>query len=239
MDQTRTATETSASAHEAPWDSYWLRARDTKRSGLYAWMAEFYRRQFISRFGAHLLSRYLRNDPACHYLHAGCGSGGSDQRLRLEQPTFHEMDYSMVALQMNRERAMPIRRRFLCGNLLALPYRSQTIDGIFNFGVMEHFDEEAIGHILVEFHRVLKPDGRLVIFWPPVFGVSVLALSSWIGIVNRFRRQPMQLYPEEVSRLKSFGWVKALLERHRFRVIRMEFGWRDMFTQVGVVAHKA
>ena len=233
-----TEVEKRASQQEAGWDTYWLRARETKRLGAYERIAEFYRRQFISRFGAHLLSRYLRNDSGRHYLHAGCGSGGSDQRLAFDQPTFHELDYSMVALQMNRQRAMPIRRQFLCGDLLALPYRSQTIDGIFNFGVMEHFDEEAIGRILAEFHRVLKPDGHLVIFWPPVFGLSVLVLSSWLGIINRFRRRPLQLYPEEVSRLKSFGWVRELLARHCFRVIHLQFGWRDLFTQVGVVAQK-
>ena len=233
------ANETAVeSRHETAWDGYWSRARGAERPGVYERCAEFYRRQFISRFGAHLLASYLRNEPGCHYLHAGCGSGGSDQRLAFDKPTFHELDYSMVALRMNRERAMAIRRRFLCGDLLALPYRSETIDGIFNFGVMEHFDEEAIGRILAEFHRVLKPDGRLIVFWPPVFGLSVLALSSWLGIVNRFRRRPLQLYPDEVSRLKSFGWAKTLLARHRFRVIRMQFGWRDLFTQVGVVAQK-
>ena len=227
-----------APQHGTKWDGYWSRARGTERPGIYERIAEFYRRQFISRFGAQLLSRYLRNEPGCHYLHAGCGSGGSDQRLAFDQPTFHELDYSMVALHMNRQRAMPIRRQFLCGDLLALPYRSQTVDGIFNFGVMEHFDEAAIGRILAEFHRVLKPEGHLVIFWPPVFGLSVLVLSSWLGIVNRFRRQPLQLYPEEVSRLKSFGWARALLIRHRFRVVHLQFGWRDLFTQVGIVAEK-
>jgi SAM-dependent methyltransferase len=225
--------------HGTAWDGYWSRARGTERPGLYERFAECYRRQFISRFGAHMLATYLRNESGRHYLHAGCGSGGSDQRLTFDLPTFHELDYSMVALQMNRERTMAIRRRFLCGDLLALPYRSETIDGIFNFGVMEHFDEEAIGRILAEFRRVLKPDGHLVIFWPPAFGLSVLVLSSWLGIVNRFRREPLRLYPDEVSRLKSFGWVRQLMARHGFRVIRTQFGWRDLFTQVGVVATKA
>ena len=224
---------------ESNWDDYWSRARGTTRPGVYERIAEFYRRQFISRFGAYLLVPHLRNEAGRHYLHAGCGSGGSDQRLSFDRPTFHEMDYSMVALQMNRERAMAIRRQFLCGDLMALPYRSGTIDGVFNFGVMEHFTEPQIGAILAEFRRVLKSDGRLVLFWPPVFGLSVLALSSWLAAVNRFRRPPLQLYPDEVSRLKSFGWARALLARHGFRVIRMEFGWRDLFTQVGIVAHKA
>jgi len=32
--------------------------------------------------------------------------------------------------------------------------------------------------------------------------------------------------------------VRELLARHRFQVTRTQFGWRDLFTQVAVVAQK-
>lgn len=219
-----------------PWDEYWTKARGSSKKGLYEHLAQFYRRHLISKFGTYILNQYLRDEPDRHYLHAGCGSGGSDQWLQFKHPTFHELDYSLVALQMNRDQPMMIRREYLGGDLLAIPYKSQSMDGIFNFGVMEHFEEEQIGTMLAEFRRVLKPGGNLVMFWPPVFGLSVMVLSTYLRIVNTFRKTPLKLYPDEVSRLRSFRWVRDLLGRHGFKVTKTEFGWRDLFTQVAVVA---
>lgn len=233
-----TDTGKMALRHETDWDQYWLKAHGKKRSGLYEWCAEFYRAQIISRFGARILARHFPDEPTRHYLHAGCGSGGSDQRIRLTQPRFHVLDFSLAGLQMNRQRAMPIARQFLCGDLFFLPYRANTMDGIFNFGVMEHFDEPSLEKILAEFHRVLKPDGCLLLFWPPRFGLSVMVLSSFLWVVNTFRTHRLTLYPDEVSRVQSFTWVRELLRRNRFQVVNTYFGWRDLFTFVTVVAKR-
>ena len=220
------------------WDEYWLRAQQKHQNGLYASLAAFYRRQIISRSADAVLSRYFDNAPGHEYLHAGCGSGGSDSRIALDRPRFHSFDLSFVALTMNREQASPLRRVFVCGNLFALPYRSDSVDGIFNFGVMEHFVEQDIERILSEFHRVLKPRGRIVLFWPPNFGLSVIVLTSWLWLVNRFRKRPMALYPDDVSRVKSFRWVRNLMARNHFTAIRTRFGPTDLFTFVVVVAEK-
>ena len=221
------------------WDQYWVRAREQRRKSLYERLAEFYRKEIISRSAAHVLSRYFRNERSRQYLHAGCGSGGSDQRMRLDQPRFHALDISLEALALSQERSMPLDRRFICGDLFRLPYRANTMDGVFNFGVMEHFVESDIGKILVEFHRVLKREGYLVLFWPPDFGLSVIALTSWLRLVNAFRKEPMVLYPDEVSRIKSFRWVRKLMAAHGFKVVRTHFGLRDLFTYVVVVAQPA
>lgn len=113
------------------------------------------------------------------------------------------------------------------------------MDGAFNFGVMEHFTEPDIEKILAELHRVLKPGGRVLLFWPPQFGLSVIVLTSFLLVVNRFRTRPLQLYPDEVSRIKSFGWVRRLMQRNGFRVVALDFGPADVFTYVTVIADKA
>ncbi|PIQ84459.1 MAG: hypothetical protein COV75_02275 [Candidatus Omnitrophica bacterium CG11_big_fil_rev_8_21_14_0_20_63_9] len=228
--------ECDAPSSAAGWDEYWLRAKRAQHQGLYARIAEFYRSQIISRAAARILARYLRNETGRHYLHAGCGSGGSDRRLACDRPTFHALDFSFTALTMNRARSLPGTHRFVCADLFHLPYRAQSIDGIFNFGVMEHLTEQDIERALAQFHRVMTPDGYVVLFWPPNFGLSVMVLTSWLWIVNRFRKRPMKLYPDEISRVRSFRWVRELMARAQFQVVRTEFGWRDLFTFVVVIA---
>jgi dolichol-phosphate mannosyltransferase len=223
------------SDHDREWDAYWTHAR-AARQGPYQVIAEFYRNQIISRAAAPILHQYLPDLPERQYLHAGCGSGGSDQRWALQHATIHALDFSLVALQMNRARRLPFPQVHVGGDLFRLPYRSQSLDGIFNFGVMEHFDEEQIRQILAEFHRVLKPGGRIVIFWPPEFGLSVLALKAFVAAASLVRKATPELHPAEISRVQSFGWVRALLARNRFRVLRVRFDWRDAFTYVVVVA---
>lgn len=220
------------------WDRYWLKAAERQRKGLYQAGAEFYRNQILSRSAARVLSRYLNDSPGCHYLHAGCGSGGSDGRISLSQCRIHCLDLSPVALDLYRKRSLRFHPWAVCGNLFRLPYASQTLDGLFNFGVMEHFTEPEIGKILAEFRRVLKPKGWLILFWPPEFGLSVLAFKIFLGAIARFRKTPLELFPEEVSRIRSFRWAGELMERHRFEVMKLQFGWRDLFTHVVVIARK-
>ena len=43
-------------------------------------------------------------------------------------------------------------------------------------GVMEHFSPQEIIEILKQFNNVLIPGGKVVLLWPPVYGLSVIAL---------------------------------------------------------------
>ncbi|MBI3333491.1 MAG: class I SAM-dependent methyltransferase [Candidatus Omnitrophica bacterium] len=211
------------------WEGYWLKAGGAQRPGLYEVIAEVYRSQILSRYAAAVLSREFVDSQGRHYLHAGSGSGGSDQRLTCAQARFHCLDLSRTALELNRRRRSgPLRRWQIRGDLFSLPYLEGVMDGIFNFGVMEHFSEEEIGRILAEFHRVLKKEGRLVLFWPPEFGLSVRVLALL----------PLKLHPPEISRIRSFRWVRDLMARHHFKVLETRFGFRDLFAQVVVVARK-
>jgi len=219
------------------WDLYWARA-EKRQQGFYPVIAKFYRDQIISRYAANALDRYFENSHHRHYLHAGCGSGGSDWRIGLDQARFHFLDVAPGALRLHRQQPMRIRGYHVGGDIFTLPYASGSLDGIFNLGVMEHFQEAEIAKILAEFRRVLKPDGKLLLFWPPEFGLSVLVLSNFLKVVNRFRKEPLQLYPDEVSRIQSFPRVRDLLSRCGFQTLRLEFGLSDLFTYVLVVAGK-
>lgn len=219
------------------WNLYWAKAQGVeRRQGLYEVIAKFYRDQIISRSAARLLSRHFPDGEGRRYLHAGCGSGGSDWRIRLKKSRFHFLDIAPVALALHRGRPISLSRHYAGGDIFRLPYRDRSMDGIFNFGVMEHFTEDEIGRILAEFRRVLKADGRLLLFWPPDFGLSVVALGAFLGVVNRFRKEPLKLFPDEISRVHSFRWVRGIMAKNRFSVAKLEFGPGDLFTYVAVAA---
>ena len=55
------------------------------------------------------------------------------------------------------------------GNIFNLKKSKQkNFDGIYNLGVMEHFLEDDILKILNEFNKVLKINGKIILFWPPL-----------------------------------------------------------------------
>ena len=91
------------------------------------------------------------------------------------------LDISVNALRLYRK----VNRghgRALHGSIFEIPLPDGAVDGVYNLGVMEHFTEDEIGRILREFHRVLRRRGRVLVFWPPEFGLSVLFFKGlgWV-----------------------------------------------------------
>ena len=119
------------------------------------------------------------------------------------------------------------------------PFKTGVVDGVWNLGVMEHFYEPDITRIFQAFDRILKPNGRCIIFWPPVYGLTIMVLAVFLGVVNRFRKQPLALFPDEVSCFRSVRWVQLMLKPAGLHVHKMHFGPRDAFTHVILVVSKS
>lgn len=218
------------------WDQYW-RDSDQNR-GWFARIAKFYRRFIISPMVRHYFHRYFTDEPHRLYLHAGCGSAESDNRIQFQRATFVMMDISPDALAIARRKTRFRNAHFVCGDIFHPPFRENAVDGIWNLGVMEHFYEPEITTIFTALARILKPGRRSVIFWPPRYGLSVIVLTTFLGVVNRFRKQPLVLYPDEVSRFATADWAQRLVAPAGLRVARTHFGPRDAFTYVVLVLEK-
>ena len=213
------------------WDKYWKKQENKK--SLYGVIAEVYRKLLIRRALTYFIFKHFKLNSKL--LHTGCGSGQVDKDISKKMKIIG-LDISEDALRIYKKENPD--NGTIYASIFDIPCKDKSFDGIYNLGVMEHFREEEILKILKEYKRVLKDDGKLLIFWPPEFGSSVLVLKSVHFILNNILRQNIWLHPDEVSRIKSKKWVENIFERAEFKVTDYYFGIKDMFIQVAIVAEK-
>jgi len=101
-----------------------------------------------------------------------------------------------------------------------------------------YFTEEEISAILREFYRVLKPRGRVLLFWPPEFGLSVSFMKIVNFILNNILKKNIKLHPDEVTRIQSKKHGQKMLEKDGFVMVDYYFGIKDAFTHVVLTAEK-
>lgn len=216
------------------WNDYWSR-NDSKQAHLiYDLIAAFYRR-FIIRPS---LNKFILNNFKADsvLMHAGCGSGQVDRDIA-QKFSIMALDISPVALGMYKKSNRSVKK-LIHGSIFDIPLEAKSIDGIHNLGVMEHFTEKEIADILGEFHRVLKPHGRIVLFWPPKFGLTVMVLKFVHFILNRVLKKNVQLHPAEITHIASKKQAAAILGRSGFALKDYSFGIGDLFTHAIIVGEK-
>ncbi|MGA7216350.1 MAG: glycosyltransferase [Terrimicrobiaceae bacterium] len=213
------------------WDIYWS---DGTGAGslLYRILATLYRRAII----AGRLSAMIRRTfaPDSKLLHAGCGSGQVDVSFQNEM-RITAVDSSLRALN-TYVRTVPHAKSVKHASIAALPYEPASFDGIYNLGVMEHFPENEIVAIAREFRRVLRPEGRLLLFWPHARATSVAVLRLWHSLRSLHSRTNVPLHPPEVSLVRSKKWLAELLGKAGFELEFYEFDWKDFWVQAVVIA---
>jgi glycosyltransferase involved in cell wall biosynthesis len=218
----------------AGWDKYWG-CRLQLNQLMYDVLAGFYRRLVIRR----PFERSIRTNftIGARLLHAGCGTGQVDSRL-LSQYRISAIDYSKRAIELylatNGETADA-----RIGSIFKIPFPDRHFQGVYNLGVMEHFSREQIVGALKEFHRVLVKNGRIVLWWPPEKGSSVIILKFISIVLKRaLGRNFDSFFPDECSRLKSRDELEEMLQEAGFTLETFRLSLEDLFTQVLVIARK-
>jgi SAM-dependent methyltransferase len=215
------------------WDEYW---KSKQRTSTFAYevAAAVYRHLTLKG----RLNYFVRKHFAPHskLLHAGCGGGQVDQDVQREMH-ITPLDISVPALQLY-QRNNPDTPEPKHGDILNLPFESNTFDGVYNLGVMEHFTREQIDRIFQEFRRVLKPGGKVLIFWPYQHATSVLFLNTVHYILNDVLHKQVKLHPAEISLLKGRKQAEGYVERAGFEMVDYYFGARDGLIQAVIVAKK-
>lgn len=210
------------------WDEYWSRA-DQPQSKLYQTIATIYRRLVIApRLTSHSHSLFRKNDLV---VHAGCGSGQVDAANQ-EHIRIVGLDASLKALQIY-SRCVPKAHATCHASVFAIPFPDHTFDGAYHLGVIEHFDHSEIRRFLLELRRVLKPDGKLMIFWPHEKATSVAVIKMWHSLA---RKDSAPLHPPEISLAKGKEWVRETLAQGGFEMETYDFGAQDFWVQAVVTA---
>ena len=227
-------TKLKAEKEEQEWDKYWTKKK-TKSQTVYRFIASIYRQLIIKRALNYFIKHEFKN--GAKLLHAGSGAGQVDKDLVLKY-TVTALDISAEALKLyklcNGDKA-----KLMKASIFAIPAKNSTFDGIYNLGVMEHFTNEEDEKILKELRRVLKPKGKIILFWPPKFGPTVLFLNSTHFVLNKILKKNIRLHPEEISLLESKKQVEQILRETGFKLLKFYFGPKDLFTHCVVIAKKA
>jgi dolichol-phosphate mannosyltransferase len=220
--------DTSTAQEE--WEEYWAK-KNSVGGGLYDVIAAFYRMVIIRPALNYFIREYFK--PGEEVLHAGCGGGQVDKDIG-SYIRITAMDHSVNALNSYRK-VNGAGSSVVLGSIFKIPVADHSFDGVYNLGVMEHFSEEDIHHILLEFRRILKPGGRVVLFWPPEFGCSVVFLEGVRRIFSWVLRKDIKIHPDEITRIRCREHVEGMVRRAGFDMVFYYFGPRDLFTQCVVV----
>jgi dolichol-phosphate mannosyltransferase len=216
------------------WDAYW-ETQKTKAGGLvYDAIASIYRKWIIRPSLNAFVEKYF--PPGGEVLHAGCGSGQVDLDIR-NHVKITGLDISVKALDFYKKTNKD-HCQVLHGSIFEIPLPAESMDGVYNLGVMEHFTEGEIRAILAEFHRVLRGGGRAILFWPPEFGLSVMFFKGLKAAFAAAGQPDKKFHPDEITRVRSRKHVTELLESAGFTVLQYYFGPKDVFTYSVIVAEK-
>jgi ubiquinone/menaquinone biosynthesis C-methylase UbiE len=218
---------------EQDWDVYWAE-KDKTGNAVYDFFAGVYRRVIVKNILNHFIKKHFAN--GIKALHAGCGSGQVDVDIS-KHIDITALDISKNALKIYKKVHGENSKTFQ-GNIFNLPFPDNSFDGVYNLGVLEHFTQDEIHNILIEMKRVLKPNGKVLVLWPPVFGFTVFVLDSAHFILNKIFRMKIKLHPDEITRLKSKAHGIETFQRAGFKMLEYYFGPRDIFTQAVFVAQK-
>jgi ubiquinone/menaquinone biosynthesis C-methylase UbiE len=215
------------------WNKYWIEDAKSKRY-LYNLIARFYRKIIIRRSLNYFINKHFNKNSKL--IHAGCGSGEVDKDIQ-NFCKITGVDISSYAVKLYKKN-IP-KNKIIKASIFNLPIENHSVDGIYNLGVMEHYTYDEIDNILKEFKRVLKKKGKIVLFWPPEFGTSVLFFKFLVVFTkNILRIKNVKFHPDEISRIKSKREVIKIMKKAKFEVIDYYFGIKDLFTYCVIVAKR-
>ena len=215
------------------WDKHW--EKQLEKPTVFGCILSIVRHLVLSNYLRYLTDKHFRKKG--FYLEAGAGTSQTSFRLSKLYRHYIALDYSIVALGAARK--VKVIDTLIAGDIYSLPFADNSLNGIWNIGVMEHFKESDLIKIYNEFARVLKKGGRLVVLIPPVYASHIILLSPVEMMISKLKGRKFSFFPEELSRVKGRNHIVSLLDKTDLSLVDIEFSWKNLFFFYAVVAeHK-
>jgi len=218
--------------HKKVWDEQW--SIKQKSSSILEKIASLFRQTLISQLVSYYVNKYFKIGV---YVEAGCGTGETSVRLRKWGFTRIGLDISPEALR--RAKRQRTYNHYILGDIFNMPFKDESVDGLWNVGVMEHFNQEELSQIFHEFNRVLKSTGCCLFFWPWVLAPSHITLRLYEMAMQKFGR-PKQIFPQAPSMFSKrlLPIFNELNKTYRLAQIRFHPPWMDL-THFAIVVIKS
>ncbi len=136
----------------------------------------------------------------------GCGPGQAGSFVR-------RLDRRVVGVDMSPTMARLAAARLdhpLAADMRALPFRSGQLGGLLAFYSVIHVPRPELGTVLEEFHRVLRPGGRLL--FSAHEGQGQVELTEFLGYPVPFVATFFEL-PDLVAAARAAGFIIATAQR--------------------------
>ena len=130
-------------------------------------------------------------------LDAACGEGYGSNILAETAKQVTGLDIDSESIEHASLRYKKNNLRFVQGSCADLPFEDDSFDMVISFETLEHLEQQQ--EMLVEFSRVLKKDGILIISTP-----DKKHYSDATGFKNEFHVK--ELYKEEFKQLINSHW---------------------------------
>jgi SAM-dependent methyltransferase len=215
------------------WNDYWAQKYELHNQ-LYDRIAVQYRKYIIKPYLKKYLHTYFNDGTIL--LHAGCGGGQVEDDIT-NKFVIIGMDTSSEALKLYK--LNHDTQNLIHGDIALTGIKNESLDGIYNLGVMEHSTQEEIHTILVEFNRILKPDGTVILFVPPEYGSTVIFFKIIHYILNSVLKKDIYFQPPEINRIQSREWTNNIIKNTEFVITDFNFEPDDLYTHVAIVLKKS
>lgn len=205
------------------WESHWKKQKGNSALDNFA---RFVRKNIFSRSVASAFDKFFPKQG----VFAELGSGTSETSFRIDKNERNLIAVDFAFSPLLRAKEVPQIDDCVVADIHSLPFKDDSLDGVWNLGVMEHFKEDEVVLILKEFCRVLKPGSCTLLWWPPVFSSDMVIRWPLEKIGIRF-------FPDEPGRV-SRRKAKELCLKAGFSKCKVLFPANNLFIQLLVVAEK-
>ncbi|MFA5175691.1 MAG: class I SAM-dependent methyltransferase [Candidatus Nanoarchaeia archaeon] len=214
------------------WDNHWNSVN--KKTNIFGKILEFYRKFIIAKAVRYYFEKYFPEKGI--FVEMGSGTSQTSSKIIKHNRTLIALDISKPALEEAQK--IPQIDKIIQADILDTKLKENSINGIWNLGVMEHFNEEDIIKILNEFYKVTKKESNILLFWPPVYGSSEIFLGICEFFINLFKKEKFHFFPKEITKIRSLKQLKGIISKSKLKLVRTHFNFRDGFTYVLVVCKK-